>query len=189
MIPKKIALIGFAFLCLIQLYIAGGMVRQNEGIIRTGEVIKLRTAPLDPNDPFRGKYITLDFPDISIKAADASAWKYDEIGYVIFVEDTAGFHIPDHISKVVPTESDLYLAVRIKSIINSPNEQLLYFEYPFDRFYLEETKAPQAEQKYREALSDASIRTYAKIFVQDGKGVIDNVYIGELMIGDLTIDD
>lgn len=186
MISKKIALIGFAFLCLIQLYIAGGMVRQNEGIMRTGEVIKLRTAPLDPNDPFRGKYITLDFPDIAIKVNDASIWAYDDIGYVIFQEDSAGFHIPFILSKEIPSVAGQYLKVKIKSTIETPGEQMVYIEYPFDRFYLQEEKAPLAEEKYREALSDPGIQTYAKVYIQDGQGVIDNVFIGEQKILDLV---
>ena len=186
MIPKKIALIGFGVLCLIQLYVAGGMVRQNEEIIHTGQVIKLRTAPLDPNDPFRGKYIALDFPDNSIRVEDPTSWRFDEHGYVLFDVDTAGFHVPVQISKSVPINSNLYLEVSVSNIIDLPNEQMVYIEYPFDRFYLEEKKAPKAEEKYREALSDSSIQTYAKIYVQDGNGVIDNVYMGDRMIGDLV---
>lgn len=184
MISKKMAIVGFAFLCLAQWYIAGRMIGENEKVIRTGAVIKLRTAPIDPNDPFRGKYITLNFSDIALEVDDASIWQNNDEAYITFREDQDGFHLPDHISPGIDSEST-YLKVRVNDIIDTPEEQKVYIEYPFDRFYLEEKKAPEAEQKYLEALADPTIQTYAKIYVQDGKGMIDNVFIGDLSIMDV----
>ncbi|MCB0666511.1 MAG: GDYXXLXY domain-containing protein [Saprospiraceae bacterium] len=185
MIAKKIAIPAFIFLCLAQLYVSGGMILRNEAVIRTGEVINLRTAPIDPSDPLRGKYITLNFSDIYLTVPDASLWQYNDVAYLTFRIDTAGFHIPSQLSSTIPPASGTYLAVKIQSIINTQDEQAVYFDYPFDRFYLEESKAPQAEEKYREALTDPSVVTYARIYVQEGKGVVDNVYIGERSIIDV----
>ncbi|MCB0687072.1 MAG: GDYXXLXY domain-containing protein, partial [Saprospiraceae bacterium] len=138
------------------------------------------------NDPFRGKYITLSFSDISMNVTNASDWSYNDPAYITFRLDSSGFAIPTNIFREIPTNSESYLKVKVRNVISSHEEQTIFIDYPFDRFYLEETKAPQIEEKYREALADSSIQTFARIYVQSGKGVIEDIYIGERRIGDLA---
>ncbi|MCX6998659.1 MAG: GDYXXLXY domain-containing protein [Kiritimatiellaeota bacterium] len=51
-------IIGMAALQLLVLVYMSG---ERELILRTGRVVYLRTAPVDPQDPFRGDYVTLDY--------------------------------------------------------------------------------------------------------------------------------
>lgn len=62
---RKTALIAAILLqLLVLLWMAGG----REWIVRTGPTIWLRTAPVDPRDPFRGDYVTLGYAISTIRA-------------------------------------------------------------------------------------------------------------------------
>jgi len=44
----------FALVALAQLYVPAKMVWNQESILEEGTEYKFKTAPVDPNDPFRG---------------------------------------------------------------------------------------------------------------------------------------
>ena len=55
--------------------------------------------------------------------------------------------------------------------------------YPFERFYLEESKASEAERLYWEANSDSTQATYAVVRIKDGNAALQDVMInGESII-------
>jgi uncharacterized membrane-anchored protein len=188
MIPGKLAITGFIILCAIQLYIAGGMIIANETLLVEGKIIKLRTAPLDPNDPFRGKYIILNLLDNLVEVSEAGDWTYGDVAYVTFREDAQGFALTDQLSKSEPAGTQDYLKVKVTGIIDRPEEQKVYIAFPFDRFYMEEKKAPEAERIYREALSDTSKVTYAQVHLKNGSGVLSDVFIGDRSLVQLIKD-
>jgi uncharacterized membrane-anchored protein len=45
------------------------MAGEREWVLRTGEVVLLRTAPVDPDDPMRGEYVRLDYEIGSVPKA------------------------------------------------------------------------------------------------------------------------
>jgi len=45
----------------LQFLVLAYMAGDREWIVRTGRVVYFRTAPVDPRDPFRGDYVTLDY--------------------------------------------------------------------------------------------------------------------------------
>lgn len=53
-----------AVVAVIQLILVGVAVAPQLSAHLTGETYVLRVAPLDPIDPFRGAYVTLDYPDL-----------------------------------------------------------------------------------------------------------------------------
>ena len=78
-----------------------------------------------------------------------------------------------------------YLEVKVSSIINTPGEQRVYVDFPFDRLYLEENKAPEAEQIYRDAMNDNQASAYALVYIKDGRGVLTDVVVdGKSLSGD-----
>ena len=64
---QKITIPAFILMVLAQLYVPASMIFQKERVITQGTAYKFRTAPIDPNDPFRGKYITLSFNETGVK--------------------------------------------------------------------------------------------------------------------------
>ena len=68
MMRKKITLLAIFFQALVLLYMAG----KREIIHYTGQRIFLRTAPMDPRDPFRGDFVHLQY---EISQVPASYWR------------------------------------------------------------------------------------------------------------------
>ncbi len=57
--------IRLALVCLLQLVLVGVAVWPQMSARLTGEQYRLAVAPVDPIDPFRGAYVTLDYPGLS----------------------------------------------------------------------------------------------------------------------------
>jgi len=64
--------------------------------------------------------------------------------------------------------------------------QELNVEYPFERFYMEESKAPLAESMYWEVSRDTTKITYASVSIQNGRAVLKDVFIGDVSIRELV---
>ena len=95
MIPKKAIFSLFILMVLVQLFVPANMIWNNEDVLRTGKEFKFKTAPIDPNDPFRGKYIFLSFDNITVEIPHEHNWKRGEAIYVSIKEDNKGFAVID----------------------------------------------------------------------------------------------
>lgn len=172
----KILLIAFAAMAIIQLAIPGQMVYENELAYSEGTEYKFKTRPIDPTDPFRGKYILLDFEADSANVKD-SQWNA-EYGYVVLGKDPEGFAEIDTLLEEKPKKGD-YVKVRINSNYGS----LVTVDYPFNRFYMEESKAPDAEILYRENNNDGNkIPAYAIVSVRGEVTVVKEVMLDGIPI-------
>jgi uncharacterized membrane-anchored protein len=188
MISNKMALTGLIILCLAQLFVAGRMISTHEAVLKEGVAYKFKTAPIDPNDPFRGKYITLNFENNELNVPDATQWHAGQRAYGRIKNNDEGFAIIDQLVEILPDTEEPYFEMTIGNIINTPEEQKVFLNFPFDRFYLEEKKAPEAEQIYREALASGSADTYALVYIKAGRAVIEDVLVGDLSIKNLGRD-
>ena len=180
----KIVLPAFCLMVLVQLYVPASMIFQKEKVISEGKAFKFRTAPIDPTDPFRGKYITLSFNENALKVPDASDWINGEQIFAYIAEDSAGYAIIEKLSKEEPLQKTDYLKVTIDYIMPD-TVSTVFIRYPFDRFYMEESKAPVAEQIYNEAAIDTNQIAYALVMIRNGDAVVRDVFIDDVSILDL----
>lgn len=171
---KKFLLPAFAAMVLLQLFIPAKMIFDKEQVLNTGDLFKFRTAPVDPNDPFRGKYVALNFADNTFQYTKEEDWYNSDLVYVTLSTDSAGFAIIKNVSKQIP-ENETYLTATVQSV--QPSEQQLVIQYPFDRYYVEESKAPEIEKKYLEAFQDSSKVAYALVAVRDGDAVLKDLVV------------
>lgn len=58
----------FAAVVAAQAALVGVAVAPQLSARTTGDTYQLRVAPLDPIDPFRGAYVTLDYPDLRLES-------------------------------------------------------------------------------------------------------------------------
>lgn len=165
----------FAVAAAVQIAVPVFQIWKYEDTLRTGQAFKFRTAPVDPYDPFRGRYVQLAFADTRAKegwGADSSSY---EMSYVTLGVDAEGFVTFEKLQTTRP-ETGAYLRV-------SAFSQTIVL--PFDRFYMEETEAQLADRALLTARSrDGSTRspTYALVRVKDGRGVIEDLYVDNLPI-------
>lgn len=182
---KNILLIAFVIVAIIQLAIPGKMIWDKEKILITGKEFKFETAPIDPTDPFRGKYIVLDYKASRIHIDSANTWTEGDNIYVILTNDSKGFAMVDYVSKEKPTNYSDFVKAKVH-FVSGLDFKTLTVAYPFDRFYMEESKAYEAEQAYIKNQVDPSKTTYAVVSIKNGEAVLMDVMIDGVSIEEIV---
>lgn len=168
----------FSIIVLVQWVVPGNMIWQEEKNLNDGKAYKFRTEPIDPNDPFRGKYIVLNF-EIDSFRVNCDDWTGIEEVYVYIEEDNEGYAKATHVSPVLLNIDQDYV------IANAWNcrQGELRFGFPFTTYYMEESEARDAELAVRNAQRDTSNRTcYALVYVREERAVLQDVLIDEVSI-------
>ncbi len=165
----------FAVLAAVQVTVPVSQIWKHENILVTGKAYKFRTAPVDPYDAFRGRYVALGFAGTvtSIRAGDN--FGYRGCAYVGIEEGADGFVKFKELSATPPAGGDF---LRVQYLWG--NNTNANFALPFDRFYMEETAAPKAESAYREfgnRRGQTNDQTYVIVRVKGGRGVIEDLFI------------
>jgi uncharacterized membrane-anchored protein len=175
---KNIRIILFGLVALGQLAFAAQLILGREAVLREGKVYKFKTAPIDPSDPFRGKYVRLDFEESRYTDHSDEPWKRHQMIFVHLTVDSFGFAQIAGVSAERPEAGIEYVEARLVSVgeYEEPKRDLT-LQYPFDRYYLEESKAPEAERRYRESATDEELEAYAKVRIKDGEAVLEEVIV------------
>lgn len=184
MFNKSILWIAFIIMVAIQWAIATGSIYSHERILKTGTAFKFKIQPLDPNDPFRGKYISLRFALNTVSLSNTDRINSMNPVYVTIEKDNDGFAKFGSASTKTPASTQDYLQVSLTYMPDTGTRDA-QVELPFDRFYMDEYKAPSAEKIYTQALLDTTKTTYALVYIKSGEGLIKNVFIGDTSIVDL----
>ncbi len=184
MVNKKIILPAFAILCMAQLFIPYNMISSKEKVWKHGKEFRFRTEPIDPSDPFRGKYINLSFAEGSVTVPNADEWIQGNPIYVNLGEDEKGFAKIISVSKEKPEGADFVEAVT--GYVYTDSITTVTIHYPFDRFYMEESKAYNAELAYAESARDTMQVTYALVAIKDGDAVVKDVLINGVPIREVA---
>ncbi|HEY1075882.1 MAG TPA: GDYXXLXY domain-containing protein [Fontimonas sp.] len=180
--PSRAVLLGLAVLCLVQWSIPLALIQRGQTALAQGTPYKFRTAPVDPSDPFRGRYVTLDFQAALVPSAQVEATLYEgQRGYASIRIDAQGFAQLHAVRATEPATGD-YLPVTLQW----KDHEQARLRLPFDRYYLDEAQAPQVEQRYRESnlrLGPDDVPapdprpTYATVRVLDGYAVLENLVL------------
>lgn len=171
----------FILMVLAQWWVPGQMIWYKQKVLDDGTSYKFLSAPVDPTDPFRGKFIILNFREDHITVAGNPDLPYGKKVYVGFVADKNGFARIQSVNETRPDRKD-YLETTISFVSNKKDSADIYINYPFSMYYLEEYKAPQAEKIYRERIIDSSQKTYALVNLLNGDAVIKDVYVNDTLI-------
>ena len=175
----------FIVVILVQLYVPAKMIWDREDVLQTGREYKFKTAPVDPNDPFRGKYIILQFEEDLVPTSAGNNWERDEDIYVILSEDSNGFAQVASVLRQRPGEDQDFVKAKIGYVFGNGTDET-EIEYPFERFYMEESKAPEAELTYAKSQRDTTKTTYALVRVKNGEAVLKDVMIDGISIVEIV---
>ena len=172
---KKRLIGGLILLGLIQLAVPGYMIAHQEDIRNNGNEYKFRAVPVDPYDMFRGRYINLTFDDARLKR-DGRGFKRGEAVYAILTIGPDGFaHLAD-VSRTPPSQGD-YFPVKV----SSGWEHELMLELPFNRYYLKENHAPEAENFYFMSVNRKN--AWVTVKIKNGETALTELYINGRPIG------
>lgn len=162
----------FAVAVILQLAVPAAMIAKRERVLREGRVFKFRTAPVDPYDAFRGRYVALSLEQSNIAVPLGSDYARGQRVFAVLEEDADGFATITALRRERP-DAEPYLATRIQYVHNT--NALL--DLHFDRFYMGENEAPAAEKAYRKHSTRTNRSAYIQVRIEKGFGVIEDLYI------------
>ena len=179
-------------LIVVQCAVIASMIRSQERILRDGEAFRFKTRPIDPADPFQGRYVSLGFEENYIHGqhGEPTDLKYRETLYASIATNSEGFAHFSGWSREKPTAGaflktrHLGQHSRWDQASQTSIHQGFRIEIPFDRYYMDEAKAPRAEQAVREATR--STNCWATVRILHGKAVVEDVFAKGQSLRDLA---
>ena len=172
----------FAAMALVQLAAPASMILSRERTLANGEAFKFRTAPVDPYDAFRGRYVALRIDKSDAALPEGATASFGQTVYATIETGDDGF-AKFGVASLSPPKGAPYLKVKA----GFPNGKGgVNLQLPFDRFYMEEAKAPAAEALYLQHNRRGAQDAYVILRVLDGAEVIEDLYIGGRPIGDVV---
>jgi len=172
---KKRIIIGlFSCLVLIQIVVPLSMIAKKEAILKNGKQFKFKTAPVDPYDAFRGRYVALR---IASDSAPNPGNNFNPGGkvYAHIALDDQGFAVISKVTAKRPKEGD-YIKTTTRYRFDSDGK--IFLNMPFDRYYMEENAAPAAEAAYRKHSSQGNESAYVTVRIKSGFAVLEELYVG-----------
>ncbi|MBN1864776.1 MAG: GDYXXLXY domain-containing protein [Victivallales bacterium] len=170
---KKFMLHFFFAVAILQLGLPAAMIVRYEDVIRNGTQYKFRTAPVDPYDAFRGRYVALSMREDSVRS-DGESFNPCETVYVVVITGDDGFAKFTSAHRTPPVGKGDYIKMKTRWGSDSGETRL---EIPFDRFYMNEHLAPEAEKAYFKASRQDNDNTFVAVRVKNGHAVIENLYL------------
>lgn len=182
---KLVLIAGFVVMVLAQWFVPANMIFKQEQVLSEGTSYKFKTQPIDPNDPFRGKYIVLSY-EMNRVAYLGDPIAYGETAYVYIKKDAQGFAEATHAAKQPLESNQDFITVRSNSVY----QDSLNFTLPFTTFYMNENKAYDAEVAVREAMRDSlPVTCYGIVYVKEDRAVLHDVMIDEVSIKEYVEKD
>ncbi|MFY0779417.1 GDYXXLXY domain-containing protein [Peribacillus simplex] len=146
----------------------------------TGDVIKIKTAPVDPTDLFRGSYVALKYEIESVKPSQVddsiktefntrNMGDYKKV-YVRLKQNSDGLYDVDYVTKEKPTKG-VYLKGELEIPYELQNPETLQIRYGLDNYFASEEKAKEME---KDALANPSV---AVVKVRNGNVVLTDIII------------
>jgi hypothetical protein len=167
---KSFRLFIFAVVALAQLAVPAWAIRMRIETLSKGKLWKFRTAPVDPVDALRGRYVALSFA--AEKVPQAERLPPASIAYAFLKEDSNGFAEIDHLS-TTPEKGDNVMAVQPGGWWDDSQ----HVDFLFDKFWLSEKIAPQADRAYAAGSRKDKENAYATVRVHNGDAALEQLYI------------
>jgi uncharacterized membrane-anchored protein len=160
-------LIVFILVALAQLAVPASLVWKREQTLGRGSVWKFRTAPVDPVDAFRGRYVALQFEVETQQIAPPANASSGQAVFVTLKTNVDGFAEIDQVSTTKPAGDDFMDAPLLGNTIS----------LPFDKYWVTERDAPAAETAYRNLSRRGNQNAFVTVRVFRGDAAIEQLYL------------
>ena len=165
-----LALFGLALFA--QLAVPASMILKRERVLAHGQAFKFRTAPVDPYDAFRGRYVALGFDRNSVAAPPGHDFARGQTVHVRLEEDADGFATFAEVLRERPDAAP-YLTTKIQYV----GGNMVQLRLPFDRYYMDENAAPAAEQAYWKYTAASNRNAHVQVRLEKGFAVLEDLYV------------
>ena len=130
-----------------QIVVLAFMAGQREYIVRYGQTVHLRTAPVDPRDIFRGDFVRLDYElsrvDTSLVTLSQSPAKYGQKVFASLSPILGDLFELTQLTDVAP-EQGLYMRGRV---LRHPNSISIPVKYGIEQFFVEQGSGIDIEKR------------------------------------------
>lgn len=167
---KMLRIVIFAVVALLQLSVPASMIWNRERTLKQGRVWKFRTAPVDPVDAIRGRYIALRFEAEEFTQAEDFS---NGTVYVTLKENADGFAEVAHATEK-PEAGDNIVSASGGGYTEAPKRRV-YF--PFDHYWVSERDAPAADAAYAKNATREKRNAYVTVRVRSGDAALDELFI------------
>jgi uncharacterized membrane-anchored protein len=171
---KSWRLIVFVLVALAQLAVPASLVWKREQTLRHGAVWKFRTAPVDPVDAFRGRYVALEFEVESQEIVAPPNLGNHEAVFVTMRPNAEGFAEIDQVLASRPPRDDF-----MEAQLNGKTLSL-----PFDKYWVTERDAPAAEAAYRAQSRLEKKNAFVTVRVFRGDAALEQLYLDNQPLGE-----
>lgn len=192
---RKMLLVLFSLVIFIQLAVLVKMIWDSERVIKTGTAYQFELQPIDPNDPFRGKFMTLNFEQSEFKTDTCDVNFGYRDAFVVIKKGSDGFAKIKAVDFTKPIQDQAYIKAKVycnaiySPIINNSKPAISHYsyviQYPFERYFMNENTIQIAEDKVRVAIRDTTKRVYGEVRIKDNQARLTSVQIDGVPIGEL----
>lgn len=169
---KNITVGLFSAVIALQLAVPSSMLLKREMALQHGQEFRFRTAPVDPFDAFRGRYVAIRVEANQASAPTGEQLQYQQKVYAEIITDEQGFA---KISRINTKKPQGVPYIQAKAGYSSGTQ--VSVNLPIDRYYMEEKAAPKAERLYWTSSQKRKNDTYITVRIKDGFAVIEGLYI------------
>lgn len=163
---KTLPFIIFGIAVLAQWAAPLSQIWTHERVLTQGTLIKLKCTAPDPYDPLRGRYLAVRPNQREAPVPAGMVLHEGTQVYAVLTPGADGFAIISSLT-LTPPESGDYVRVKSRYVFN----EKAVIEWPFDRFYVNEKLAPEADKWFAENLRSAKGIT-AEVRVLNGRAVL-----------------
>lgn len=167
-------LVIFALVASAQLAVPGSLIWKREHTLRQGHIWKFRTAPVDPVDVFRGRYVALHFEVETQEISPPPNSGYSDKVFVTLKANAEGFAEIDQVFVTKPAGDDF-----VEAQLSGKTVTL-----PFDKYWVSERDAPAAELAYQSLSRRGNQNAYVSVRVFRGDAAIEQLYLDNQPLGD-----
>lgn len=135
-----------------QVLVLGVMAGEREFILSTGERIRLRTAPIDPRDPFRGDFVQLDYEISATASGQIRAGVRDHAkdkGYTVYAVLKKGegdLYDLDYLTDEKPGDG-IFLRGRVSGDWRIARRGAVAVKYGIERLFVEQGRGKDIERR------------------------------------------
>lgn len=180
----KRPLLLFSLIASVQLAIPVWMIVRYERVVQSGTLHLFRTAPVDPRDPFRGEYVTLEFAAENGPFQLPPGWDGGPL-FAVLNADAEGFAVIDRLLVEAPADVDHVQVTAERWGVDEEQHTVSSVVLPFDRYYVHEGHGPRTEALMRNLPmqdgmeeNEPSLPTHAVVRVHRGRAVMVDLVIG-----------
>ena len=168
-----------AVVALAQIAVPANMIISLEKTLSEGTLCRFRTAPVDPYDAFRGRYVRLAIEESQGPVPEGPIPEPGDTVYARIESDAEGISKLVEILRERPAQGDY---IRAKAGWVDTEQRILHVTLPIDRYYMNEWKAPAAERAYWDQSRMTARNAFVHVRVRNGEAVVEGLYIGDVPI-------